>query len=231
MDCFFLDTYYFLENNKINKIVRRFILEEKFYTCKSDRAFKEVFMNQDNKDLLICLLEEVLELKIKELEYLNLERNVGSIHIKRKHFDLNLKTDKGYIQVEVNTKNEEYINPRNTAYLCDTYSHYILKGEEYSEDKKIIQINFSYNKKSNKLLSVYKLRDDDNILFVNNLLIYEFYMENYLKIWYSKNENEIDKYKHIIMLDLKPYDLENLSKKDKVVKKYMEELERVNQNP
>lgn len=33
------------------------------------------------------------------------------------------------------------------------------------------------------------------------------------------------------MLDLKPYDLENLSKKDKVVKKYMEELERVNQNP
>lgn len=69
-------------------------MEEKFYTCKSDRAFKEVFMNQDNKDLLICLLEEVLELKIKELEYLNLERNVGSIHIKRKHFDLNLKTDK-----------------------------------------------------------------------------------------------------------------------------------------
>jgi len=56
-------------------------------------------------------------------------------------------------------------------------------------------------------------------------------MDNYLKIWYSKNENEIDKYKHIIMLDLKPDDLENLSKKDKVVRKYMEELERVNQNP
>jgi len=206
-------------------------MSEKFYTCRSDRAFKEVFMNKNNKDLLICLLEEILDLKIEELEYLNLERNVGSIHIKRKHFDLNLKTDKGYIQVEVNTKNEEYINPRNTAYICDTYSHYILKGEDYTEDKKIIQINFSYNKSSNKLLSVYKLRDEENILFVNNLLIYEFYMDNYLKIWYSKNENEIDKYKHIIMLDLKPDDLENLSKKDKVVRKYMEELERVNQNP
>ena len=83
-----MDTYYFLENNKMNKIVRRFILEEKFYTCKSDRAFKEVFMNKDNKDLLICLLEEVLDLKIKELEYLNLERNVGSIHIKRSQENL-----------------------------------------------------------------------------------------------------------------------------------------------
>ena len=71
----------------------------KFYTCRYDRAFKEVFMNEKNKDLLIYLLEGIL--KIKEVEYLNLEQNVDNVLIKRKHFDLNLKTDIGRIQVEV----------------------------------------------------------------------------------------------------------------------------------
>ena len=59
-------------------------------------------MNEKNKDLLIYLLEGILKVKIKEVEYLNLEQNVDNIYVKRKHFDLNLKTDVGRIQVEVN---------------------------------------------------------------------------------------------------------------------------------
>ena len=31
--------------------------KKKFYTCKYDRAFKEVFMKEDNKDILTNLLE------------------------------------------------------------------------------------------------------------------------------------------------------------------------------
>ena len=31
--------------------------ETKFYTCKNDRAFKEVFMRDDSKDILTKLLE------------------------------------------------------------------------------------------------------------------------------------------------------------------------------
>ena len=55
-------------------------------------------MNEKNKDLLIYLLEGILKVKIKEVEYLNLEQNVDNIYVKRKHFDLNLKTDVGRIQ-------------------------------------------------------------------------------------------------------------------------------------
>ena len=40
-------------------------------------------MKEENKDLLICLLEKILDLKIKEIKYLNLERNVLNIHVKR----------------------------------------------------------------------------------------------------------------------------------------------------
>ena len=75
------------------------------------------------------------------------------------------------------------------------------------------------------------LRDEEGKNFVSNLLIYEFYMDNYLKIWYSKNKKEIEKNKHIIMLDLEPKELSDLSQNDKVVKIYMEEIKRVNEDP
>lgn len=44
------------------------------YTCRYDRAFKEVFMKENNKDILITLLESILKVKIELLEYLNREK-------------------------------------------------------------------------------------------------------------------------------------------------------------
>lgn len=78
------------------------------------------------------------------MEYLNLEQNVGNIYVKRKHFDLFLKTDIGNIQVEVNASNLNYVKPRNMSYICAIYSNHVLKGQNYNQDTKIIQINFSY---------------------------------------------------------------------------------------
>ena len=41
---------------------------EAFYTCRNDRAFKEVFLKPDNSDLLKALLEFILKIKIDKLE-------------------------------------------------------------------------------------------------------------------------------------------------------------------
>ena len=41
---------------------------DKFYTCKSDRAFKEVFLKKNDTEPLQALLELILELKIVYLE-------------------------------------------------------------------------------------------------------------------------------------------------------------------
>ena len=101
--------------------------EKKFYTCKTDIAFKEVFMKEENKDILIPLLESILNIKIKELTYLNLEKNVGNIYVKRKHFDLNVKTDTENIQIEVNSVMKDYTRSRNASYICNTYSKETLK--------------------------------------------------------------------------------------------------------
>ena len=204
---------------------------EKFYTCKYDRAFKEVFMKEENKDILSCVLETILNVEIKEIKFLNLERNVDNVNVKRKHLDLYLETNIGKIQVEVNSSDRDYVRPRNTSYLCDIYSHHTLVGHEYSEDILIIQINFSYGVNYKEYIRKNMIQDDNGNKYVKNFIIYELNMEKYMELWYNKEEKEIDKNKYLLMLNLELKDLEKLSNKDKVVSKYMSELERVNENP
>ena len=204
---------------------------EKFYTCKYDRAFKEVFGKEENKDILKKLLEEILQVEIEKIEYLNLERNVDNVKVKRKHLDLYLETNIGKIQVEVNTTNSKYVKPRNMSYLCDIYSHHTLVGQEYDQDTLIIQININYGQQDEKYIREYRLRDESGKEYIKNFIIYEINMEKYMKLWYNKEEKELEKSKYIVMLNLEKEELEKLSKKDKVVIKYMKELERVNENP
>ena len=206
-------------------------MEQKFYTCKYDRAFKEVFMKEENKDILEKVLETILKVKIEKIKYLNLERNVGNIKVKRKHLDLYLQTDIGKIQVEVNTENPKYINSRNMAYISDIYSHHTLVGQEYDEKTLIIQINFSYKVKNEEAIRKYMMQDEKGNKYVKNLIIYEINMEKYKEFWYDKDERKIEESKYLLMLDLGLKELENLSKKDKVVSKYMEEIEKVNDSP
>ena len=211
--------------------------EKEFYTCRYDRTFKEVFMKEENKDLLIALLESILNIKIEELKYLNLEKNVDNINIKKKYFDLHVRTENENIQIEVNPSVLDYTRPRNVSYICDTYSHEVLKGENYDEESKIIQINFTYGlMKSNKYYEeeayrIYKIQDEKGKKYVENFTIYEYNMDYLMQVWYSKIEKEIAKYKYIIMMDLEKQELEKLSKKDRVIDKYMEEVVKVNEDP
>ena len=55
-------------------------------------------------------------------------------------------------------------------------------------------------------------------------------MEKLKKIWYDKNELEIEKNKYLLMLDMEIKDIKKLPK-DKVVKEYMEKIEKLNNDP
>lgn len=52
-----------------------------------------------------------------------------------------------------------------------------------------------------------------------------------MKTWYNKNQEQIEKYKYFIMLNLEHDELKELSKKDKVVERYMEDLNVINSDP
>lgn len=200
----------------------------KFYTAKNDRAFKDIFMNEKNKDILKCLLENILNIEIEEINYSNLERPASNINVRHKRFDLFVKTNKRSIQIEVNSDADKTDYPRNMAYICDTYANTTLQGENYVENYDIIQINLTYNLKYNDLIRKYYIQDKDGNTFVKNFIIYEVNMDKYMTFWYNNDIKEVEKYKYIIMLDLGKNDLELLSKKDKVITRYMEELEKIN---
>ena len=191
-------------------------------------------LNEKNKDLLKLLLEHILKVEINNIEISPNERNSRNIKIKRKIYDALLTTNIGKIEIEVNSNIDSYVHPRNMAYISDLYSHHTLIGESYDEDTQIIQINFTYGlmkKKEKKAYREYYIQDKEGKKFVKNFKIIEINMDYYNKIWYDKKEKEIEKEKIIVMLGLDKKELKELSKEDKVVLKYMEELERVNRNP
>ena len=212
-------------------------MKEKFYSAKYDRAFKEVFLKEKNKDLLKELLEKILSLKISKIEIKKSDKLSGNIHIKEKRLDALLDTDIGKINIEVNSKMKDYVHPRNLSYICNEYSSHTLVGKEYDEEVMIMQINLTYGmSKKEKIMREYRVMDEEGKMFVRNFKIIEVNMEYYLNLWYDfikkgVNKSLIEDNQLLIMLGLEEEDLEMLSKSYKKVNRFMSEIEEVNKNP
>ena len=205
-------------------------LKEKFYNCRYDTVFKEVFLNEKNEEILKKLLEQSLNVKIHAIETL-MERNQGNVHVRKKVLVIVLHTDQGIIGLEMNVNNRN-LHIRNTVLAFDLYNHYIYRGDEYDDLIQVIQVNYTYGlgKKYNEV-EVYELQNERKEQLLKNFKIIEWNMDKIMKFWYDKDEENIEKYKYLIMLDLEQEELHELSKRDEEVKKYMEEVERINQDP
>lgn len=204
---------------------------KKFYTCKYDRTFKEIMLKKDNIELLKYYLEYILNVEIKQIKINNVELINGNLNTRGKRLDLYLETNAGKINVEMNAENKNYVHPRNLAYICNISQNHTLIGKEYDQNTKIIQINFSYGLNKKKAIYKYEIKNEEDERFVYNFEIYEINMEYFMKTWYNKNQEQIEKYKYFIMLNLEHDELKELSKKDKVVERYMEDLNVINSDP
>ena len=202
---------------------------KKFYTCKNDSAFKEIFGNIKNKNLLIWLLERILQVSIDKLTYLNVERNNNDLVTKRKRLDILVETSVGRINIEMNVKNPDYLHARNFCYLSNIYNKNTSISEDYNEDTLTIQINFTYDiKNDNKILRIYKVQDDDHKCYIKNFEIYEYNMDIIMNFWYSLDIEKVTEYSHLIMLDLEKNSLKELVKYDGKVDEYMEKITKLN---
>ena len=202
---------------------------KKFYTCKNDSAFKEIFGNIKNKKLLIWLLERILQVNIDKLTYLNVERNNNDLVTKRKRLDILVETNVGRINIEMNATNKEYLHPRNFCYLSNIYNKNTSISEDYNEETLTIQINFTYGiKDDNKILRIYKVQDNEQKCYIKNFEIYEYNMDIIMNFWYSLDIKKVTKYSHLIMLDLEGGSLKELVKYDGKVDEYMEKITKLN---
>ncbi len=201
-----------------------------FYTCKYDKAFKEIMMKEENFEILKKVLESILEVTIQKIQLQPLHIPTGNIHLKGKEVDLLVVTDQGKIEVEVNTYYNDYVRVRNFSYITNIYNNQVTVGDKYSEDTNVIQINLNYGIPDTKYRRIYKVRDEEGKEYIKNFYIYEINMEKLKKIWYDKNELEIEKNKYLLMLDMEIKDIKKLPK-DKVVREYMEKIEKLNNDP
>ena len=202
-----------------------------FYTCRNDRAFKEVFLNPNNSDLLKALLEFILKIKIDKLEIKKTELLSGNVNIKDKRVDAIVHTGNKKIEIEINSQNKDYLHTRSTSYICNIYQSNASVGDTYNEDTDIIQVNLTWGLgRNNDEMKIYKIMNEKGELYVKNFIIYEINMDYYDKIWYSKNEEEIKKNQYMIMLDLDKKELENMPK-DEIVDKYITNVTIVNDDP
>ena len=180
------------------------------------RAFKEVFLNPNNSDLLKVLLEFILKIKIDKLEIKKTELLSGNVNIKDKRVDAIVHTGNKKIEIEINSQNKDYLHTRSTAYICNIYQSNANVGE-YTD---IVQVNLTWVLgRNNDEMKIYKIMNEKGEL-----------MDYYDKIWYSKNEEEIKKNQYMIMLDLDKKELENMPK-DKIVDKYITNVTIVNDDP
>ena len=207
---------------------------DKFYTCKSDRAFKEVFLKKNDSEPLQALLELILEIKIDYLEIKKTELLSGNVNIKDKRVDAVVYAGNKKIDIEINSQDKDYVKPRNTAYICNMYQSHTLVGELYDEKTDIVLVNLTWglgSKESKK--TKYMIMSEDGKQYVKNFIIYEINMDYFDKLWYSKNEEEIKKNMYLIMLNLDKKELEAMpkDKRDQIVDKYITNVTIVNDNP
>ena len=207
---------------------------DKFYICKSDRAFKEVFLKKNDSEPLQALLELILEIKIDYLEIKKTELLSGNVNIKDKRIDAVVYAGNKKIDIEINSQDKDYVKPRNTAYICNMYQSHTLVGELYDEKTDIVLVNLTWglgSKESKK--TKYMIMSEDGKQYVKNFIIYEINMDYFDKLWYSKNEEEIKKNMYLIMLNLDKKELEAMpkDKRDKIVDKYITNVTIVNDNP
>lgn len=207
--------------------------EKVFLTAKTDRVFKEIFFKEENRDLLLELLNTCLPIKVYEIKSVNSELVEGNIHTRRKILDMLLETKIGIINLEINRCNYDYVHPRNMAYICNVFANRTERGKNYRRDDLIIQINLTFGINEEEPFMIYQManmtsKDKYPKIFVDNFIIYEYDMDRIKRFWYDKDEENIEKYKMLIMLDLPRDELEKLSLGDERVVKFKMELDDIN---
>ena len=204
---------------------------KKFYSCRYDKTFKEVFLNPKNEDLLESLLEDILKVKIEIKKILPTELITGNNIIKSKRVDALILATNKKIEIEINASINEYVYIRNTAYICNIYSTNALVGDSYNQDIDIIQINLTCGLDYEESKREFRISDKNGNVYIKNLLIIEINMEYYKKIWYSKDEKKIKENELLVMLDLNEGELKKMPKSDKISEKYVESVTILNNDP
>ena len=183
--------------------------------------------------MLKYFLEKTLDLEITDLVLDPKELEKPNIKIKTKTLDVLVKTKNETINLEINNGYKNYLPIRNFAYISSVFSNSVFKGDDYLKTKMHIQLNITWGLGLEKnIKSSYMMCDKENDrCYCDKLKIIEINMDKIMNMWYHGDKKKALEYKYFLMLDLEPKDLDVVCKGDKMMEKYKEKIEKLNEDP
>ena len=96
-----------------------------------------------------------------------------------------------------------------------------------------IQLNITWGLGIEKdIKSCYMMCDKENDkCYCDKLKIIEINMDKIMNMWYHEDKKKALEYKYFLMLDLEPKDLDVVCKGDRMMEKYKEKIEKLNEDP
>mgnify|MGYP003293334975 CR=1 FL=1 len=189
-------------------------------TGLSDTMFKAIMST--NEDILVKILNSIFSNNIKNIKYLNGELPISEFIEKGRRLDLYIEEDESIIDIEVTNNYNITMIDRNLGFLSKMYTSTVEKGDDYTLYKPTKTINLIGNKSNEKMKLICSYTDQFGDIISNKLIYCEIYIQNFIELWYNKNEDEINKYKYLIMLGLNKKELNrfNLEYGDEIVSEY-----------
>ena len=199
---------------------------QKYFKAKNDAMFKAIFFNENNRDLLTRLLEDILDTKVTIKKVSVPELIKKNIYVKGKTLDVLVETDSEEINIEVNSYSNKVLRRRNASYIFNRYANNVEVGSSYLKMPKFIQVNLTSETDCGiPDVAKYTLLDPNTCeQYIDNLIIYEFNLPKIKETCYNKN----NKHKFIALLDANKEELTKLSNGDKLMEKFKSEVDKLN---
>ncbi len=199
-----------------------------FYNLKYDAVFKKVVGNEEDTRFINKILSNILERKIEVIEFIRTELPKEYKNQKNNILDLLVKTkDNKIIDIEVNSNYDQIIRERNLIYYCTIYGMY-TRNEYMVSEKILIDLVYNGGKNTPKKDIGYIIYEKTGKLFSRRFKIITVNIRKYKEEWERNISKRNDKY--IVALDASKEELEELSKKDEIIKEVKEKVFRYNED-
>jgi predicted transposase/invertase (TIGR01784 family) len=165
---------------------------DKFINPFTDFGFKKLFGEEANKDLLIAFLNTLLpaQHQIGTLTYKKNEQQGGTAFDRKAIYDLYCEgTDGSRFIVEMQKAKQNYFKDRSVFYTTFPIQEQAIKGDEW--DYKLAHVyligilDFIFDEdkavKDRKVIHIVELKDQDNVLFYDKLMLIYLAMPNFRK--------------------------------------------------
>ncbi len=215
-----------------NKEIREYMLSNNFvYEATFDPVFKTIMGSCPNylADLISNITGIDKDLIKKTFKEKNVEYKVSNALERKKTSDFIFQCRGYIINLECNNEYWEGLIERNEAYFSKIKGELLNKGEQYSKNIKVIQINFDNYKEYEKalgkeLISDFKIRNGIGLIETESSIKYHINLYK-IKEKYYKGEDLTRLEKELLILTLDDYkEIIKISEGDEILMEVRDKL-------